>query len=201
MFFDYTLEKAKEFIEKYPDYDLYAFATKVEKGKKRLCVIPYDGYTPSYEEIISGKKVRGEFLNFVRNYVFKEFKFYEDFFYTFEGLVWWQVAKKYRVICSTIPLRIYSLSEDSITRPRNKYSLKRLYSNETALTLKLKLFGDDLIKFNPRGKEGYAQTLAVLGWTKVKLGKKREGLKLSLKTLLYNLFEIRAWRNILFSLF
>ena len=154
MFFPYTLERADEFIKKYSDYDAYWFMTINEKTGKIMGKVPYNGFAPSYEQILSMKYVSGEFLVFVKRHVFNHLSFPEYVKWSYEHLLWWQVAKNFKNIYSTYILRIYGVVGESITNPKRKYSPERLKNIEIALSRTLEIFGEDLKKYNPRGYLG-----------------------------------------------
>ena len=163
-FFIYTLAKAEEFIRNYPNFDLYAFSTECEKEKKRLSFVPYDGYTPSYKDVVAGK-VEGEFLIFAKRYIFNEFKFYEDL-NGFEGLTWWHIIRKFRIIYSTIVLRTYNRTTESLTRVKKKD--KKFWMNvQAGMERKLEFFGADLRNWNFLGRGGYLHSLFLLWKSKL----------------------------------
>lgn len=196
-FFDYTLEKAKSYIDKYNDFDIYFFATQTQNGIKK-CMIKDYKISPSFEEILSGIKIKGEFLGFVKKQVFNKYKFIEEL-NGFEGLAWYRILKEYRAVYIDEVLRIYWQDTESITRPK-KLTESKLLNLKKGLELKLELFGEELKKYNLRGYEGYTMTLAVLAKANILLGNKKTGLFQTFTSLRYNPLELRAWRNLLLLL-
>lgn len=192
-----ALEKVKNFIETHPGYDIFFFGTMDEKTGKHMFKIPYDGFSPSYKEMIKLKKIRGEFWGIFKRYVFEKYKYF-DGLNGFEGIVYLQMLKTYKLVCSRHVLRIYGNVEHSLTRPKPIKTDKKRWENiKAGNELKLAFLGEDLKKYNMRGPGGYTETLAVSGKAAIILGEKRDGFNYTSKSLLYNPFELRAWRNLL----
>jgi len=193
-----ALEKAKEFIETYPDYDIYFLGTKDQKTGKEMFQIPYNGFHPTYKQLIVSNEIRGEFWGVFKRHVFEKYK-YIDELNGFEGITYLQMAKTYKLVCSTKAL--YVISDDakkSLSRRKTLRSeIKRWENIKRGNTKKLSIFGDDLKKYNMRGYAGYTETLAVLGKAAILTGERKNGFKYTLESLKYNPFELRAWRNIL----
>ncbi|MGC9027254.1 MAG: glycosyltransferase family 2 protein [bacterium] len=139
-----ALKMAKDFIETYLDYDIFFFGTMDEKTWKRMFKIPYDGFSPSYKETMSSKKIRGEFWGVFKSYVFKKYKYF-DGLNGFEGVVYLQMFRMYKLVCSKQVLRIYGNVEQSLTRPIPTKTDKKRWDNiKQGNKIKLSILGDDL---------------------------------------------------------
>ncbi|WP_313128016.1 glycosyltransferase family 2 protein [Anaerocolumna sp.] len=191
-FLENTLEIAYTIIKKYMEYNVFAFKTNTNKkpNDKIDYITKLD-----FKEIIRGKKNRGEHLFIVKTSEIKKYKFY-DGINGGESILWLKMAQNNDFLYVNECLRIYNQDVESITRFHSSDDASLIRSKKV-YEIYLKELKPLLLRYNVRGYQGYTQILSNLAKVNILLGNHKQGLKLNLKVLKYNIFELRAYRNLL----
>ncbi len=189
-FYEYTLSKAKEYIEKY-DYDVYSFTT-IKNNGQIFSELKQDMQIFTYEEFLT-KMYFTEFLKVVKKHVFKSIKF-EDDIHAHEGITWGQIEKKYKSVYINCALRLYWENESSILRDNDKWTDKKELNNKKAYERYINTFKVDLLGMKS-GKKMLAQYYGRLGRSCINLGDLKNGRKYTIEALKHNCTELRVLRN------
>jgi glycosyltransferase involved in cell wall biosynthesis len=192
-FFEDTLIKANDYIKRYKGYEVFCFAAESESGEK-TSNLKLPVFTPRYEQILGGV-IKGDTLRFIKRSIFDDFKFREDIL-GFEGITWVSIEKEYSAIyINEVLLRYW---QDTISIQRFKeLSTDRILNNIKGYEEYITLFEKKYLS-NLKIRMEYSKILARIGHYYILAGNYKKGLGETVKSLIAFLFQLRAWRNMLY---
>ncbi|MCG3707682.1 glycosyltransferase family 2 protein [Aliarcobacter butzleri] len=193
IFVDNALELMKKKIEEFPDIKQFAFSTRFQDGRFGS-TIKYDNFLGDYNTVLGqNNDVSGEFNVLLNKSIIDNGFHFEESVNGYEWIAWLRLSKKgiYILYTNTVT-RIYITEGESLIRNKSK-NLEYYKNSHKALTILLTEFGDDLKKAN---QKTYSKYISWYGLASIKLGRRYEGLKFTVYSIMTNPFEIRNLRNI-----
>ncbi len=200
MLADDAVQQAEAALAEYPGLVGYFFGCRYLDGKPTF-YIKEDAYVMrSFREYFDKSNCDGEFTGIIKREAMLEFPFNEEL-NGFEGVTWFQLEKRYYdkwIFINRVLSIVDNTTQDSLMR--GKITREKVNRNINGMKWRLQIMGDDLKKYQIKGKDGLAMQLAILGKYYMLIGKLKEGFSYTWKSFMYNPFELRVYRNVLLGL-
>ncbi len=191
-FFYGALENIEKTIKSNKLLHYFKFSGKYSTGKNS-CNTRLDGLIVDYKTFLESILTIGDRTSVLNKKIIDEGFRFEESVNGFESLSWLQLLKKERVMFASRIVGKFHIDTESLTRVSNKD--KKWYLNyEKGVSLQLKMFGDDLKRYN---EKVYAQKLYALGKINIMLGDYKLGALNTYKAFKLNPLNGRVVRNVI----